>query len=246
MNRLRTFVPLLLAAALLYIPLGGWKLLYGGQGGDDPATRTYGEAHSVPGFEWVVLLNPQGLSTADATLDFFDSCLIRYRGNVREITSHYSWYATLSHDTLVEYTAPAGSISAGVLCPDGAVFLLPQRELNGFNARFAQRETYEAQLADEVQSAINAPRNGPAYTVNATIRWVEAVNPSGLESFGYRIAFLDACGIESGGTVQAIRSTSEGMLYAYTPEVGQTFRGIGIPCPANTVFLELGPKRRYF
>jgi hypothetical protein len=246
MKRLWTLLPLLIAAVLVYVPMGGWKLLYGGQGDDDPASRTYGAQYDVPGFEWVVLLNSQGLSTADAKLDFFDSCLIRYRGSVREVISHYSWYARLSRDTLVEYRAPAGSVPAGVLCPDGAVFLLPQEALIGFNARVAEREAYEAQLAGEVQAALGAPQRGPAYAVDDTIRWVEAVNPSGLESFGYRIAFLDACGIEEGGTVRAIRQTSQGMLYAYTPEAGLGFRGIGIPCPVDTVFLEHGPQRRYF
>jgi len=246
MNRLRTLIPWLLAVVLVYIPLAGWKVLHGAQDGDDAARRTYGAAHNVPGFAWVVLLNPGGLPTADARLHVFDSCLIRYRGQVQEITSHFSWYTRLSRDTLVEYRAPAGSTSAGVLCPDGAVFLLPQDELNGYDARFAERVAYETQLADEVQAALGAPRRGPVHTVAETLRWVEAVNPRGLESYGYRIAFLDACGIEAGGMVQAIRQTSQGMLYAYTPEARHTFRGIGIPCPANTVFLEQGPRHRYF
>jgi hypothetical protein len=246
MNRLWSVLPLLLAAVLIYIPLSGWRVLYGSESGDDSAGRTYGAEYQVPGFEWVVILNPDGVQTSDTTLGFFDRCLMRYRGTVREITSHYSWYSDLNSDTLVEYSAPEGSDSAGALCPDGTVALLPRDEVGAFNARFEEREAYEAALAQQVRQALDAPRAGAAYAVEDDLRWVEAVNPQGLESFGYHIAFLDACGIEAGGTVQAIQATSEGTLYEYTPDPGEGFRGVGIPCPANTVFLEHGPQRRYF
>jgi hypothetical protein len=244
MKRLRGLLPLLVVALLVYLPLGGWKLLYGGE--DDSATRSYGAEYNVPGFEWTVVLNPHGVPTEDTRIGFFDQCLLRYRGSVREVTSHYSLYTALSRDTLVEYRAPVGSPARGTLCPDGAVFLLPKAELAQFNGRFAERERYEQQLAAEVEDAISAPRPGPAYTVEETIHWVEAANPEGLESFGYHIPFLDACGIEAGGTVQAIQQISEGTLYAYTPEPGQSFRGIGIPCPPNTVFLRDALRPRYF
>ncbi|HKI97732.1 MAG TPA: hypothetical protein VKB51_04585 [bacterium] len=246
MNRLWRWVPLLLAAVLVYVPMSGWKVLYGTEEGDNPAARTYGAEYRVPGFEWAVVLNPDGIRTSDVKLGFYDRCLMRYRGSVREITSHYSWYASLSRDTLVEYTAPPEAPAAGTLCPDGAVFLLPKAELDGFDGRFAEREAYEGQLAAEVQAALSAPRRGAAQVVEDSVHWVEAVNPDGLESFGYRIAFLDVCGIEAGGTVQAIQETAEGTLLAYIPATDASFRGIGIPCPANTVFFEHGPQRHYY
>ena len=244
MDRLRALLPLAVVALLVYLPLGGWKLLYGGE--DDPGPRSYGAESNVPGFGWAVVLNSQGVRTADARIGFFDLCLLRYRGSVREVTSHFSWYAAISHDTLVEYSAPQGTPARGALCPDGTLFLLPKAELARFNGRFAERERYEQRLAAEVEDAISSPRPGPAYTVAEDIRWVEAANPEGLESFGYQIPFLEACGIEAGGTVQAIRQISEGTLYAYTPEHGQSFRGIGIPCPPNTVFLQDAFRPRYF
>jgi hypothetical protein len=238
--------PLLLAALLVYIPLGGWKLLYGSSGGDDPATRAYGAAYPVPGFAWVVVLNPEGVSTADGHLGFFDSCLIGYRGAVREVTSHHSWYAALSRDTLVEYRAPAERDSVGVLCPDGALFLLPRAELDAFPARTAERSAYESRLAAEVRAALAGTPRSEAQPVRETIRWVEALNPQGLESYGYRIGFLDACGLEEGGMVRALSATSQGMLYTYTPHPALGFRGIGIPCPPDTVFLQHGSARNYF
>lgn len=246
MKRIPSLWPLLVAAMLVYIPLGGWKVLYGGSGGDDPAAREYGAAYPVPGFEWVVVLNPNGIATTDAHLGFFDTCLIRYRGTVREITSHYSWYAALSRDTLVEYSSPPGHPAAGALCPDGTVFLLPRDELDGFAARTVERAAYESSLAAEVGAAMTAPPQGRMRQVDDDIRWVEALNPRGVESYGYRIDFLDACGIEAGGTVQALRATSQGTLYAYTPDPARGFRGIGIPCPDHTVFLQNGPSRQYY
>lgn len=241
----RSVLPLLIGAVLVYVPLGGWKALYGGQGEDDPAARTYGAVHNVPGFAWVVALNPNGVRSGDARVGFFEQCLIRYRGSVREITSRYSWYSWLSDDTLVEYANPPAPVR-GVMCPDGTVFLLPQDELAAYNARAAARRNYEVRLAAEVQSALSARQSGPSFVVQHSVDWVEAANPTGLESFGYRIGFLDVCAIEAGGTVQAIQRTDQGTLYAYTPDPRVGYRGIGIPCPPETVFFDGRPSRRYF
>lgn len=237
MKRLPSLLPLLIAVALLSVPFGGWRLLFGGATQGDDAPRTYGDEMPVPGFAWVVLLNWGGLPTADGYLAFYDTCLVRYRGHVREVTSHYSLYTSLSRDPLVEYTPPPGSVSAGVLCPQGALFLLSREELATYGQRFAERQAYEGRLADAVNRATRQRPAGPATQVEDELRWVEAVNPAGLHSFGYRIGFLDACGIERGGTVRTVADTFAGTLYAYDPDPRVGFRGIGIPCPPNTIFL---------
>jgi hypothetical protein len=36
------------------------------------------------------------------------------------------------------------------------------------------------------------------------------------------------------------------MLYAYRPDPARGFLGIGIPCPADTVFIPAASTRRYF
>jgi hypothetical protein len=240
------WLPWLILGALIYVPLGGWKVLHGGQEGDDPALRSYGRQFAVPGFHWVVLLNPSGLASANTRLDFFEPCMIRYRGRVREIASHYSWYAWWSDDVLLEYSNPPGAPPVGVQCPDGAVFLLPGRLVRDFDARFAERVRYEKTLATEVQEAMTHAREGAAFPVDRVIQWVEVLNPAGVENFGYRVGFLDACGIEQGGTVRALATTSRGMLYAYRPDPARGFLGIGIPCPADTVFIPAASTRRYF
>lgn len=237
MKRLPDLLPLLIAILLVYVPFGGWRLLYGGPTEEDAVPLTYGAETPVPGFAWVTLLNWGGVSTSDGHLSFFDTCLIRYRGRVQEVTSHYSLYTTLSRDPLVEYTPPPGSVSAGVLCPQGALFLLPREELATYGERFAERQAYEGRLADAVNRAARQPASGPATPVSDDLRWVEAVNPAGLDSYGYRIDFLDACGIERGGTVQAVADTFAGTVYAYDPDPSVGFRGIGIPCPPKTLFL---------
>ena len=238
MYRLSRGIPLLIAFLLVYLPLGGWRLIHGGGTAPEPAQRTYGATHSVPDFAWVVLLNQGGLSTGSGRLAFFDTCLVRYRGQVREVTSHHSLYTLLTRDVLVEYAPPTGAEARGVLCPQGAVFLLPKAELAAYNGRYAARSRQEAQLADEVTSAARQrPMDSPRQ-VEADLRWVEAANPAGLQSFGYEIGFLDACAIERGGTVQALAGTSAGTLYAYQPDPRVGFRGVGIPCPAQTLFLQ--------
>ncbi len=246
MNRLAWLLPLFIAGLLLYFPIAGWRHLHGGETGDDPAARTYGASHAVPGFQWVVVLNAQGVDTADTHIAFFEQCLLRYRGTVHEVTSHYSWYAWWSDDALVEYENPAGVTAAGILCPDGTVFLLADADLRTFGERFAERQAYETRLAREVDAALAAAEPGRPIPVRASLRWVEALNPTGLRSHGYAIAFLDACGIEAGGTIRAIHETSLGTLYSYAPHPEHRFVGVGIPCPEQTVFLLNGTARRYF
>ncbi len=236
MHRLTALVPLLIAAALIYFPVGGWKLILGGEEGGSPEARTYGATHDVPGFHWVVVLNPDGVDSADTHIGFWEQCLIRYRGAVTEVTSHFSWYATLSGDTLVEYANPAGTPATGVLCPDGTVFMLPDELLAGFNARFAERVAREDALAEAVEEALASAYAGESFVLRDSFEWVEVVNPEGVENYGYDIAFLDVCGIEAGGTVREIQRTAYGSLYRYTPSAGAHFRGVGIPCPGETVF----------
>lgn len=250
LNRLGTLLPLLIFALLVYVPLGGWRHLHGGQAGDDPAERTYGAAQDVPGFAWAVVLNTGGVRTADGHIDFFEPCMLRYRGIVREVTSHFSFYTwwneAVENDVLVEYDNPPDSRAVGTLCPDGAVFLLPREEWRTYSARTAERRAYEARLAAEVQDALADPRPGRAHRVAESLRWVEALNPTGLENYGYRIGFLEACGIEAGGTVRPVSETSLGTLYTYDPDPRTGFRGVGIPCPADTAFLLEDTARRTF
>jgi hypothetical protein len=246
MKRGLQLVPWLIVGALLYFPLGGWKVLQGGQEGNAPAPRSYGERHDVPGFHWVVLLNENGLATADTQLEFFEMCLIRYRGRVQEITSHYSWYAWWSDDVLLEYRNPDSLPPVGVQCPDGAVFLLPGPLVRGFDDLYGERVRFEETLAAEVRDVLARTRGGAPFPVDRMFRWVEALNPAGVENFGYRIGFLDACGIEEGGTVRALADTSQGLLYEYQPDPARGFLGIGIPCPADTVFTLDSSPPRYF
>lgn len=232
------FLPVLAMAVALALPLLGGDDLMGSEGMEleAPAQRTYGAVYGVPGFAWATLLNQDRLASADLQLNFWDNCLLRYRGRVQEITSHWSFYTWWSEDVLVEYTNPPGSPATGVLCPDGAVFLLPRDELATYEPRFAERQAYEAELRDEVSTALAAGERGAARPVEGFFRWVEVANPKGVENFGYRVPFLDACGIESGGTVRVVDTTSHGPLYEYEPRPQADFRGVGIPCPPQTVF----------
>lgn len=246
MFRLRSLLPLLIFGVLLYIPLGGWKTLSGSVGlslGSNEV-RTYGAAHDVPGFHWVTVLNSDGVDNGPVHLGFFDSCLIRYRGEVHEITSHFSLWAWWSEDTLLEYVNPEGQPSRGVLCPDGTVFMMEPDTVQDFNARFAERHAYETELRDMVRTAARE-QGGQRYGVYENLQWVEVLNPQGVETFGYEVDFLGTCIMERGGVVEEVGRIDYGTLARYEPDPALGFRGVGIPCPADTLFVLEGDRLAY-
>lgn len=246
MGRLGTLITVVIFGLLVYIPFGGWKAIAVSDSYDQPDQRTYGDVHDVPGFEWVTVLNERGVHTADTAIRFYEHCLVRYRGQVQEITNHWSWYSWWSDSVMVEYANPPESVPTGVLCPDHTVFFLGRDELAGYEGRYQERAAYEQQLRAEIAAALRDRQPGPAYPVQAPIQWVEVANPDGVRNFGYDIPFLDTCGIEAGGVIQAVHGTADGTLYEYTPDASVGFRGLGVPCPASTVFFLDGSRTSYF
>lgn len=225
----------LLVFLLLFFPLGGWKLITSEISAMDDE-RVYGEVYDVPGFRWAMVRNRYGVRTAEIQLRRFENCLMRYRGQVTEVTNQSTWWSSWKDQVLVEYTPPEGVESTGVLCPEGTIFYIHRDELDDFPERFQQRQQFEEQLLQEVSAVLDEKRWGQEFQVEDFFTWVEVVNPAGVRNFGYRISFLDVCGIESLGTAQEIGQTSRGALFEYTPDEGRGFVGVGIPCPANTLF----------
>jgi hypothetical protein len=220
---------------LLFFPLGGWKLITP----EIKATeedRVYGQLYDVPGFRWAKVMNRYGVETLDVTIHRFENCLIRYRGQVQEIVNHSTWWSSINNQVLVEYSPPENSATTGVLCPDGTIFYIPREELDAFQEEFRQRQEMEAQIIDEVSDVLDNQQAGLSFQVEDFFTWVEVVNPEGVENYGYQLGFLDSCGIEAWGEVQEIGQTRWGALYEYAPDPARGFIGIGVPCPAQTLF----------
>lgn len=226
----------LLVFVLLFIPMGGWKI-FTSEISASEEERIYGEEYDVPGFRWARIRNRYGVQTAEFQLRRFENCLLRYRGRVTEITNHSTWWSSWKDQVLVEYTPPEGSEATGVLCPEGTLFYISREELQSFPEQFDERQRFEEELVREVSDLRINPFAGEVLQVDAQFTWVEVVNPEGVENFGYRVPFLDICGIEAWGSAQHIGTTSVGDLYLYTPYADHGFLGLGIPCPAATLFL---------
>ncbi len=221
---------------LFFFPLGGWKLITS-EIKASVEDRVYGETYDVPVLGWAQVVNRYGVSTEDTEIRRFDNCIVRYRGQVREIISHSTWWSSINDEALVEYTVPEGGAATGVLCPSGTVFYLPRGELDLYPERFQQRQDTENQIRDEVATVLENSQPGSTYPVEDFFTWIEVLNPEGVENFGFSVGFLDICGIEALGEIQEIGQTQWGTLYEYVPDPERGLVGVGIPCPANTLFL---------
>ncbi|MCZ6531819.1 MAG: hypothetical protein O7A08_02505 [SAR324 cluster bacterium] len=226
----------LLIFLLLFFPMGGWKLITSEISAMEYEWE-YGQVYNVPGFRWAQIMNRYGVHSDDFLLRRFENCLMRYKGKIKEITNHSSWWSSWKDQVLVEYDPPTGANSTGVLCPGGTILYVSREELDSFPERYRMRMQFENELIREVSSLLDSRRSGEVFEVEDQFTWVEVVNPAGVENYGYQVAFLDACGIEILGSAQEIGQTSLGMLFEYTPIENHEFLGIGIPCPAHTLFL---------
>jgi hypothetical protein len=63
-------------------------------------------------------------------------------------------------------------------------------------------------------------------------RWVDVMNPNGLESSNGRFSFLDACGLEAGGIVTPLGRADGELLVRYR----RTSPAAGTSCPSGTLF----------
>lgn len=220
---------------LLFFPLGGWKFITSEISATEEE-RVYGEIFDVPRSHWARIMNRYGVRTAEFQLRRFENCLVRYKGSVQEIINHSTWWSTWRDQVLVEYTIPEGQTATGVLCPSGTVYYLPSEELAAFQERFHERQSLELEIIQEVSDVREKKQFGDIYELSDLFTWIEVVNLEGVQNFGYRVPFLDICGIEAWGIVQIVGQTSFGSLFEYTPPDDAEFLGIGIPCPANTLF----------
>lgn len=220
---------------LLFLPFGGWKLITNEIRAAEEE-RVYGAVYDVPKFHWAQIMNRYGVKTEEFQLRRFENCLIRYKGRVQEIINHSTWWSSWKNQVLVEYTVPEGLAPTGVLCPSGTVYYLPEEELASFPDRFRERQLLEGEIIQEVSDVREKKQAGEVYEVSDLFSWIEVVNPEGVRNFGYRVTFLDVCGIEALGSAQMIGPTSFGDLFEYTPPRDGEFLGIGIPCPAHTLF----------
>lgn len=220
---------------LLFFPLGGWKFITSEIEASEEE-RVYGEIFDVPQSHWAHIMNRYGVYTDEFQLRRFENCLVRYRGSVQEIINHSTWWSSWRDQVLVEYTIPRGQTATGVLCPSGTVYYLPREELASFPERFRERQSLEQEIIQEVSDVREKKRPGDIYELSDLFTWIEVVNPEGVRNFGYQVPFLDICGIEAWGNVQVVGQTSFGSLFEYTPAEDAGFLGIGIPCPAFTLF----------
>lgn len=220
---------------LLFFPLGGWKLITSEIKASEDIW-VYGGVYDVPKSHWAKIMNKYGVRTEEFQLRRFEFCLIRYKGSVQRIINHSTWWSSWREQLLVEYTPPDGQTSTGVLCPSGTVYYLPAEELASYPGRFRERQILEGEIKQEVSEVRAKKLDGEAFEVSDLFTWVEVVNPEGVRNFGYRVPFLDICGIEAWGTVQEIGETTFGTLYEYTPRHDNELLGIGIPCPVKTLF----------
>lgn len=220
---------------MLFFPLGGWKLITSEISASEEA-YVYGGVFDVPKTHWAQIINRYGVRTEEFQLLRFENCLIRYKGQVQEIISHSTWWSSWKDRVLVEYTVPEGQVSTGVLCPSGTVYYLTRDELGSFPDRFRERQLLEGDIKQEVSDVREKKQFGETYEVSDLFKWIEVVNPEGVKNFGYDVPFLDICGIEEWGLVRTIGWTSFGTLYQYTPQDANELLGIGIPCPAETLF----------
>lgn len=220
---------------LLFIPFGGWKLITSDISASEEA-RVYGAVFDVPKFHWARIMNRYGVHTDEFLLRRFENCLVRYRGRLQQIISHSTWWSDWKDQVLVEYTVPEGLAATGVLCPSGTIYYLPEKELASFPDRFRERQSLEQEITREVSEVREKKQFGDLYGVRDLFTWIEVVNPEGVRNFGYQVPFLDICGIEAWGSARIVGQTSFGALFEYTPPGQAEFLGIGIPCPANTLF----------
>ena len=221
---------------LLLFPIGGWRLVFSEEqfGEKD---RVYGNVYKVPEFMWTKVRNWGGVKTSNVTIRQYENCLIRYQGQVTEIINQSTWWSSISDRVLVEYTTPGNTETTGVLCPSGTIFFLLREVLISFPDKYRERKEFEFQLIEEVSELLQTRQPGTEVEVSDFFTWVEIVNPGGVENFGYKVGFLDACGIEALGRMEEIGNTFQGAVYEYTPDPRRGFLGIGIPCPARTLFL---------
>lgn len=236
MKRLVGYVVIFL---LLFFPLGGWKLLPREMSANEEEW-VYGGRYNVPAFRWVRVMNPGGVRTLNITIRPHENCLIRYRGQVAEITNRSTWWSTWRDLVPVAYTTPGNAEVTGVLCPTGTLFYLPREELASFPERFQQRQLFEAKLIDGVTQVLENKQYGQVIELEEFLTFVEVANPEGVANFGYRVPFLDTCIIEENGRIQEIGATHDKSVYEYTPDPDRGFLGVGIPCPAETLFLQDG------
>ena len=230
------FVSYLILFLLFFFPLGGWKLVTSEINASEE-DRVYGETYDVPELGWAQVVNRYGVNTVDTEIRRFENCIVRYRGQVREIINHWTWWSTINDEALVEYTVPEAGAATGVLCPSGTVFYISHEELDLYPERFQQRQAAEGQIRDEVAAALENSQPGSTYPVEDFFTWIEVLNADGVENFGFSVGFLDICGIEVLGEIQEIGQTQWGTLYEYVPDPERGLVGVGIPCPANTLFL---------
>ena len=132
---------------VLFLPMGGWKLipmdawkLIGSVIVTSEKERVYGAVYHVPKFHWARIRNRNGVRTEDSQLRRFEKCLIRDNGLVQEIVNHSTWWSSWKGQVLVEYTIPEGQTATGVLCPSGTVYYLPEEELASFPDSFRERQ----------------------------------------------------------------------------------------------------------
>ena len=68
---------------LLFLPLGGWKLITSEIRASEEA-RVYGAVYDVPKSHWARIMNRYGVRTDEFQLRRFEHCLIRYKGAVQQ------------------------------------------------------------------------------------------------------------------------------------------------------------------
>ncbi len=220
---------------LLFFPMGGWKFITSEISASEEEW-VYGAIYDVPQSHWAHIRNRYGVRTDEFLLRRFENCLVRYRGSVQVIINHSTWWSAWKDQVLVEYTIPQGQTATGVLCPSGTVYYIPSEELASFRERFQERQSLEQEIIQEVSDVREKKRPGDIYELSDLLTWIEVVNPEGVQNYGYQVPFLDICGIEAWGNVQIVGQTSFGSLFEYTPSEDAEFLGIGIPCPAYTLF----------
>ena len=240
-----SLIPLLIFTLLIYLPLGGWKLFSSEVATPSQEPRVYGDSAAVPGFQWVEIINEGGVRT-NITLRKYEDCLLRYRGEVSEVLNHESFWSWVTGERLMEYSPPPAHVSNGVLCPEGTVFYLAPENMPQWQAAFEERFAFEDTLKAEINGIRDSTPQGRTQLWDEFFTWVEVLNPEGIANFGYEVTFLDTCGLEEGGEIRAVGNTSQGLLYEYRPDPTRGYIGMGIPCPARTLFLMDGPKTRYF
>jgi hypothetical protein len=111
---------------------------------EDPADVTYTPPEiteddivtTVPGWQWVEVMNPDGVRNGNGRTEFNEPCGIDIGGTLLV-------KATEGKNYLVEYITEGNKVVYGTPCPSGTVFFIPIHEFSGMTA------AYEKAVASE-------------------------------------------------------------------------------------------------